>query len=198
MIGWRFKEKILQRVSVAMGFIASGVATRDIKQDGLPEGVVEDEVKRLVSQGTLMVLDNGKRFLVRKDMKEPKNRAGRRPGQFDRLLGDEPVRTHVPMLVRPWVMDCCNKEAVHLGEKVTLQILARMYWWVGMSESVQWWCKRCYSCQFRKVPKHLKTWPLVSLPLPGRPGQMVAFDYLGPLPKTNNGKESVLGGCLFK
>ena len=177
--------------SVTVDLITSGVALKDIKQDDLPEGVIEDEVKRLVSQGTLMLLEDGRELLVRKDMKEPKNAQNRRPGQFERLLGEEPVRTYVPMLVRPWVMDCCHKEAVHLGQKVTLQVLARMYWWVGMSESVQWWCRRCYSCQFRKVPKHLKTWPLVSLPLPGRPGQVVAFDFLGPLPKTDLGNEFV-------
>ena len=171
--------------SVTVDLITSGVALKDIKQDDLPEGVIEDEVKRLVSQGTLMLLEDGRELLVRKDMKEPKNAQNRRPGQFERLLGEEPVRTYVPMLVRPWVMDCCHKEAVHLGQKVTLQVLARMYWWVGMSESVQWWCRRCYSCQFRKVPKHLKTWPLVSLPLPGRPGQVVAFCllYTSPSPR---------------
>lgn len=35
-------------------------------------------------------------------------------------------------------------------------------------------------------------WPLVSLPLPSRPGQMVSFDYLGPLPKTKHGNEFIL------
>ena len=88
-------------------------------------------------------------------------------------------------------MDCAHKEGVHLGEKVTLSILQRLYWWIGMAESVQWWCRRCYSCQFRKVPRYTKWWPLVSLPLPSRPGQMVSFDYLGPLPKTKHGNEFV-------
>ncbi|CAM9876945.1 unnamed protein product [Pylaiella littoralis] len=37
------------------------------------------------------------------------------PGQYERLLGNEPVRTYVPMMLRPWVMDCSHKEAVHLG-----------------------------------------------------------------------------------
>lgn len=97
----------------------------------------------------------------------------------------------MPILLRPWVMDSSHKEAVHLGEKVTLDVLERVYWWVGMASSVRWWIRQCYSCQFRKVPRYVKCWPLVSLPLPSRPGQMVSFDYLGPLPKTSNGNEYV-------
>jgi len=68
-----------------MDLITSGVALKDIKQDDLPEGVIEDEVKRLVSQGTLMLLEDGRELLVRKDMKEPKNAQNRRPGQFERF-----------------------------------------------------------------------------------------------------------------
>ncbi|CAB1103461.1 unnamed protein product [Ectocarpus sp. CCAP 1310/34] len=94
-------------------------------------------------------------------------------------------------MLRPWVMDCAHKETEHLGEKVTLGILQRVYWWKGMAESVRWWIRRCYSCQFRKVRRHTKCWPLVSLPLPSRPGQMVSFDYLGPLPKTTKDNEYV-------
>ena len=36
------------------------------------------------------------------------------------MLGDEPVRTYVPLLLRPWVMDCGYEQVVYLGEKVTL------------------------------------------------------------------------------
>ncbi|CAB1105230.1 unnamed protein product [Ectocarpus sp. CCAP 1310/34] len=164
-----------------------------MKEGDIPEGVDVDldELKRLVSQGTLLVLPNSKHLLVRKELKAPAENPNRNPGQFERWVGEEPVRTYVPRMLRPWVMDCAHKEAVHLGEKVTLGILQRVYWWIGMAESVRWWIRRCYSCQFRKVPRHTKCWPLVSLPLPSRPGQMVSFDYLGPLPKTTKDNEYV-------
>ena len=35
------------------------------------------------------------------------------------------MRTYVPLLLRPWVMDCAHKESVHLGEKGTLTLLQR-------------------------------------------------------------------------
>ena len=88
-------------------------------------------------------------------------------------------------------MDCAHKEAAHLGEKVTLRLLQRFYWWIGMTESVKWWIRRCYTSQARKSTKKNVRWPLISLTLPSRPGQMVAFDLLGPLPTTAKGNENV-------
>lgn len=176
---------------VVLELIEAGKGVSDIKTGTLPEDVVEDEVKRLVAQGTIMELPDSKKLLVRRSSRAPVDRPNRNPGRYERLLGSEPVRTYVPLLLRPWVMDCAHKEVVHLGEKVTLGLLQRVYWWVGMAESVNWWCRRCYSCRFRKVPRNLLKWPLVSLPLPSRPGQMVSFDYLGPLPKTPNGNEYI-------
>ena len=55
-----------------------------------------------------------------------------------------------------------------------------------MADSVRW-IRRCYTCQARKSARSTIRWPLVFLPLPSRPGQMVSFDLLGPLPETKNG-----------
>lgn len=90
--------------------------------------MLADDVTRLMAPGSIMMLENGGKLLVRKDTKEPKQIPDGRPGRFERLLGDEPVKTYVPLLTRPWEMDCCHKEAVHLGQKVTLQVLSRLYW----------------------------------------------------------------------
>ena len=130
-----------------------------------------------------MELPNSQKLLVKRLSIEPANSDDRNPGRFERLLGEEPVRTYVPILLRPWVMDCAHKESVHLGEKVTLNLLQRYYWWIGMADSVRWWIRRCYTCQARKSARSTIRWPLVSLPLPSRPGQMVSFDLLGPLRK---------------
>ena len=53
-----------------------------------------------------------------------------------------------------------------------------------MADSATWWIRRCYTCQASKSARSTIRWPLVSLP--SRPGQMVSFDLLGPLPETNN------------
>ena len=118
---------------VVMTCLANGTPSSDITGDGLDPTVDVQEVKRLVAQGELMEPPNSEKLLVRSPSRVPADRPNRHPGQYERLLGDEPVRTYVPLLLRPWVMDCAHKEAVHLGEKVTLGLLQRFYWWIGMA-----------------------------------------------------------------
>ena len=117
----------------------------DIPADELKNRDIDpDEVRRLLGQCELTALpdhDNHK-LLVRRPTREPVLRPNRKPGRYERLLGDEPVRVYVPLMLRPWVMDRTQKEAVHLGEKVTLAMLERYYYWVGMA-SVKWWIRRC-------------------------------------------------------
>ena len=86
-----------------------------------------DEIWRLLGQCESTALPDhvNRKLLVRRPTDEPASRPNRKPGRYERLLGDEPVRVYVPLMVRPWVMDRTHKEAVHLGEKVTLAMLER-------------------------------------------------------------------------
>ena len=84
-----------------------------------------------------------------------------------------------------------HKEGCHLGEAVTLHSLERRYFWIGMSESVRWFLKHCIVCQSSKTSRRPSRWPLISLPLPSRPGEMVTFDILGPLPLTARGNKYI-------
>ena len=187
---WSIAQRNDDTARSVIAIIRAKTPSDKINLDALPEGVDSIEVKRLVAQGEVKMLTETDPLLVRRPTKEP-SRAQRNPGQYERLLGDEPVRVYVPLLIRPWAMDHTHKEAVHLGEKVTLALLQRYYWWIGMAESVKWWVRRCYFCMGRKTPRQTVMWPLVSLPLPGGPGEMVSFDYLGKLPKTQKGNEYV-------
>ena len=188
---WAAAQQKDETASVAVTCIVNETPSSDITEEGLSTGIDVTELKRLVSQGEIMELPSSEKLLVRRPSRAPDDRPNRNPGQYERLLGDEPVRTYVPLLLRPWVMDCAHKEAIHLGEKVTLGLLQRFYWWIGMAESVKWWIRRCYTCQARKSTRQTVRWPLISLPLPSRPGQMVSFDLLGPLPVTAKGNEYV-------
>ena len=141
----------------------------------------------MVSQGELKELSNTRKLSVRRLTLEPGHRDDRNPERLERLLEDEPVKTYVPLLPRPWAMDCTHKKTVHLGEKVTLNMLQRHYWWIGMADSFKWWIQRCYTCQARKTARNTIRWPLVSLPLPTRPGQMIYFNLFWPLPETEQG-----------
>ena len=109
--------------SVVIEYILQDTPSSEINEEGSDPRVDVLEVKRLVSQGKLMELPNSKKLLVRRPSRAPTNRPDRNPGCYERFIGDEPVRTYVPLLLRSWVMYCAHKEAVHLGEKVTLGLL---------------------------------------------------------------------------
>ena len=149
-----------------MEYFLQDTGNIEITGEGSDPRVGVLEVKRLVSQGILLELPNSKKLLVRRPSRAPTNRPDRNPGCYERLLGDEPVRTYVPLLLRSWVMYCAHKEAVNMGEKVTLGLLQRLYWWIGMAESVRWWIRRCYTCQARKSTRQTVRWPQISLHLP--------------------------------
>ena len=116
-----------------MTCLANDTPSSDITGDGLNPTEDVQEVKRLVAQGKLTELLNSEKLLVRRPSRVQVERPNRHPGKYERLLGDEPERTHVPLLLRQWVLDCAHKEAVHLGERVTLGLLQRFYWWIGMA-----------------------------------------------------------------
>jgi len=47
------------------------------------------------------------------------------------------VRTYVRLSLRPSVMDCTHKEAIHMGNKVTVTccdgIIGGLEWWIVLS-----------------------------------------------------------------
>ena len=139
-----------------------------------------------------MELSTGAVLLVKRETTPPARRPARVSGKFERLLGDENTRVYVPFLLRPWALDSVHKEGFHLGENVTLASAERYYWWIGMSASVKWWIRHCIVCQAAKSSRRAPRWPLISLPLPSSPGEMVSFDISGPLPKTKNGNKYIL------
>ena len=103
----------------------------DIPADELKNRDIDpDEVRRLLGQCELTALPDhdNRKLLVRRPTREPVLRPNRKPGRCERLLEDEPVRVYVSLMLQPWVMDRTHKEAVHLGEKVTIAMLERYYY----------------------------------------------------------------------
>ena len=100
----------------------------DIPADELKNRDIDpDEVWRLLGQCELTALPDhdNRKLLVRRPTHEPVLRPNRKIGRYERLLGDESVRVYVSLMLGPWVMERTHKEAVHLGEKVTLAMLER-------------------------------------------------------------------------
>ena len=97
------------------------------------------------------------------------------------LLNDEPIRTYVPLLMRPWVMQACHSTAsYHLGYTLTLRMLERFCWWIGTNICTRRWLLHYLECQARKISRLTVRWPIISMPRPEGPGINVSVDYCSP------------------
>lgn len=111
-----------------MNFLEVETDVSEIKDEDLPTRLIESEFRKLVAHGKCIKFPDSQTLLARRSSKEPKEGEARNHGLLERLVGEEPLRTYVPMLLRPRVMDRAHEEAIHLGEKVTLAVSQRIYW----------------------------------------------------------------------
>ena len=89
-------------------------------------------------------------------------------------------------------MQKCHAEAsCHLGIAKTSRMIERSFWWTGLEACVHWWIRRCMKCQARKTSRHTVRWPIISLPLPNGPGEVVSVDFFEPLPTTAQGNQHI-------
>ena len=77
----------------AMMYIENDATSGDVTEEGLSPGIDVMELKRLVAQGKLMELLNLENTMVRRPSSAPEDRPNRKPGQYERLLGDEDLCT---------------------------------------------------------------------------------------------------------
>ncbi len=79
----------------------------------------------------------------------------------------------------------------HLGIAKTLAKIRQRFFWYGMSNDVQEWCRMCLDCARRKSPTRAPRAPLVNIKT-GNPMERVALDILGPLPSTVRGNKYIV------
>ena len=104
------------------------------------------EIQELAGKGRVHTTDNGTVLLVRQPIPQPAPDTQRPVGHAACLLNDYPIRIYVPLLMRPWVMQACHSTAFcHLGTTLTLRMLERFYWWIGMSIRTRW-LRHCLKC----------------------------------------------------
>lgn len=79
----------------------------------------------------------------------------------------------------------------HLGITKTLSRVKRRFFWHGMRNDIEQWCKKCDVCASRKRPaKQPKS--AMSQYNVGAPLERVAMDIVGPLPRSNSGNKYIL------
>jgi transposase InsO family protein len=72
----------------------------------------------------------------------------------------------------------------HLGNRKTVDGVRRYFWWGSLVGDVSEFCRTCEICARTKAKRQLPFGLLHTLPVPTRPWQMVACDFVGPLPKS--------------
>ncbi len=78
----------------------------------------------------------------------------------------------------------------HLGAERTLEKVRNHFYWTGLKNYVQNYCKRCDKCAARKHGQTKKA-PLRQYTV-GSPMERLSIDILGPLPETTNGNKYIV------
>ena len=108
------------------------------------------------------------------------------------LQGKEVKQLLVPDSLVQRILQKGHDDAGHLGGDKTLESIRRRFFWATMFTDVRAWCKSCVTCQHRKQPVPKARAPLQYPPVPSCPGQMLAMDFVGPLPQTDRGNKHIL------
>ena len=79
----------------------------------------------------------------------------------------------------------------HQGQKRTIELLKKRYYWPKMKSDIEEYISKCISCNERKTGK-LPLAPLQNFGPVLEPFELVSMDLVGPLPKTVNGNVYLL------
>jgi len=100
---------------------------------------------------------------------------------------------YIPACMRSDVLNYFHDFPIsgHLGHKKTLNRILRRVFWNGMHEDIFRYVKSCSVCQHNKNPNSKPNGDLQSVKSNG-PWDMLAMDFMGPLPTTKNGNTQLL------
>lgn len=110
---------------------------------------------------------------------------------FREISKTYPTPRRVPPIVeRPLIIQKLHDELGHWGVQKTLYLVAKTYFWSGMSNDVKEYVAKCASCQKEKASFKLRT-TLHPLPI-ARLFERVSLDLIGPLIKSRRGNEFIV------
>ncbi|GFX11923.1 retrovirus-related Pol polyprotein from transposon 412 [Trichonephila clavipes] len=77
------------------------------------------------------------------------------------------------------------------GIMKTPQKVRECFYWNNVQSDVKKWCRTCESCAAHKGPRKC-TRGRLQLYNVGAPFEQIAFDILGPLPRSSDGNKNIL------
>lgn len=95
---------------------------------------------------------------------------------------DNPVRTYILILARPWIMHACHVECLSVA--LIFRILG---FWVRIEAYTKWCVRRFLKRHTRKTSCQTLLWRLLAILLPNSPGISVSVGFFRPLPTTARG-----------
>jgi hypothetical protein len=97
-------------------------------------------------------------------------------------------------VLREWVMREMHDTpwSGHLGIKKTKKSIGKLFFWPGMADDIEAFCKRCGPCQRSKALNMKPAGMLQPLVVAEGPWCSVAFDFITKLPVTTAGCDSIL------
>lgn len=82
--------------------------------------------------------------------------------------------------------------SAHFGVEKTLERVSRDYSWPRMRETVETYVRGCDACQRHKSANQKPPGLLHPLPIPEASWETITMDFIGPLPKTKTGYDSIV------
>ena len=88
--------------------------------------------------------------------------------------------------VREVILRHAHSVLAHLGTKKTLGYLRTEVWWPDITSDTAAFCRTCAVCATTKSVTMKPMGLLRPMPVPRRPWQYIALDFVGPLPSSRN------------
>lgn len=93
---------------------------------------------------------------------------------------------------RKLIIASAHDDAMHIGVDKTIGKIRQKYYWPRLTSDVRLHVQKCAICKEIK-PANAPTVPLMGDMRPSnQPWQIIALDYIGPLPRTKSGKQYIL------
>jgi hypothetical protein len=118
-----------------------------------------------------------KNFEVIKDLLYTRNRAGESVLCIPSVVAKKRRLTEV-------IIAQAHEVLGHLGPQKSADYIRRHYWWPRVSQDVEQYCTTCPVCQVTKSSTQRVAGLLHSLPIPTRPWNSIAMDFVGPFPES--------------
>ena len=97
-----------------------------------------------------------------------------------------PSAIHNKRRITEVVISQAHEVPGHFRPQKTADYVQHHYWWPRIGQDIEQYCKMCPVCQMMKSSTQRVPGLLHSLPIPARPWELIAMDFIGPFPESGD------------